>query len=62
MVMFNDRKLLAGIQDFEYLRTDGYLYVDKTQYIYRLANTGKHYIQLHGCQFRTKESKFRIAV
>ena len=41
--MENRRKLPAGIQDFEDLRTNGYLYVDKTAYIYRLANTGKHY-------------------
>jgi len=42
MVMF-DRKLPAGIQDFEDLRTDGNLYVDKTLYVYRLANAGKYY-------------------
>ena len=41
--MENRRKLPVGIQDFEYLRTNGYLYVDKTAYIFRLANIGKHY-------------------
>ena len=41
--MINNRKLPAGIQDFEDLRTNGNLYVDKTVYIYRLANIGKHY-------------------
>jgi len=41
--MENRRKLPAGIQDFEDLRTTGNLYVDKTAYIYRLANNGKHY-------------------
>jgi len=41
--MFNERKLPAGIQDFEDLRTNGNLYVDKTLYIYRLANIGKPY-------------------
>ena len=31
--MENRRKLPAGIQDFEKLRTKGCLYVDKTRYI-----------------------------
>ncbi len=37
------RKLPIGIQGFEGLRRDGYLYVDKTEYIYRLVHTGKEY-------------------
>ena len=37
------RKLPIGIQDFESLRRDGYLYVDKTEYIYQLVNRGKPY-------------------
>jgi hypothetical protein len=37
------RKLPAGIQDFEDLRTNGYLYVDKTEYVYRLVTMGKPY-------------------
>ena len=37
------RKLPIGIQDFESLRTDGYLYVDKTEQIYRLVTTGRYY-------------------
>jgi len=41
--MYNVRKLPVGIQDFEDLRTTGYLYVDKTAYIHRLATTGKPY-------------------
>lgn len=32
-----------GIQDFESLRGDGYVYVDKTEHIYRLATTGRYY-------------------
>ena len=38
-----NRKLPIGIQDFEDLRQGGYLYVDKTEYIYRLVNSGKPY-------------------
>lgn len=36
-------KLPVGIQDFEGLREDGYIYVDKTEYIYRLVHEGKPY-------------------
>jgi hypothetical protein len=32
-----------SIQDFEYLRRDGYVYVDKTALVYKLAHTGKYY-------------------
>ncbi len=32
-----------GIQDFEKIRTDGYLYVDKTAHIHRLAHSGAYY-------------------
>lgn len=37
------RKLPIGIQDFEDLRQNGYLYVDKTAFVYRLATMGKPY-------------------
>ena len=36
-------KYPIGIQDFEYLRNWGFAYVDKTQYVYELADTGKYY-------------------
>ena len=37
------RRLPIGIQSFEGLQKDGYLYVDKTDYVYRLVNEGKPY-------------------
>lgn len=37
------RKYPIGIQSFEDLRRQGYLYVDKTAHIYRLVTTGKPY-------------------
>ncbi|MCR4937277.1 MAG: AAA family ATPase, partial [Lachnospiraceae bacterium] len=37
------RKLPIGVQDFESIRKGGYLYVDKTAYIYRLINSAKQY-------------------
>jgi len=36
-------KLPAGIQTFEEIRKDGYVYVDKTKYLVELINTGKIY-------------------
>ncbi len=41
--MVNARKLPIGIQDFETIRTGGYVYVDKTELIYNLVQDGKTY-------------------
>ena len=43
MVETNDRILPVGIQSFEEIRKGGYLYVDKTNIIWQLANRGKKY-------------------
>ena len=37
------RKLPIGIQDFPSLREDGYLYVDKTAWVHKLASEGRVY-------------------
>lgn len=37
------RKLPIGIQTFEEIRSGGYLYVDKTDFVYQIANIGKPY-------------------
>ena len=37
------RKLPIGVQSFEKLRNDGFIYVDKTEYIYRLVQSGASY-------------------
>ncbi len=37
------QKYPVGIQNFKSLRTEGYLYIDKTQYIYKLITQGKYY-------------------
>ena len=39
----NNRKLPAGIQSFKVIREEGYLYVDKSDIIWNLANSGKKY-------------------
>lgn len=36
-------KYPIGIQDFERIIQDGYVYVDKTDLVYRLANEGHIY-------------------
>lgn len=36
-------KYPIGIQNFEKMRNDGYVYVDKTALIYEMAETGSYY-------------------
>ena len=43
MTDFNRRKLPAGIQSFKVIRERHYLYVDKTDIIWNLANNGNKY-------------------
>ena len=43
MVETNDRRLPVGIQSFEKIRKCGYLYVDKTDIIWQLANRNQTY-------------------
>ena len=45
------RKLPIGIQSFEELRTEGYLYVDKTALVYKLATEGSQYFLLRPRRF-----------
>ena len=37
------RKLQIGVQSFEKLRSEGFIYIDKTKYIYELAHTSSQY-------------------
>jgi hypothetical protein len=37
------KKLPIGISDFKELIEGNYIYVDKTEYIYKLVNSGKYY-------------------
>ena len=39
----NRKKLPIGIQSFEEIRRGGYYYVDKTQFVKKLADTGKYF-------------------
>ncbi len=43
MVDINKRKLPAGIQSFKVIREEGYLYVDKSDVVWYLANCGKKF-------------------
>ena len=43
MTETNNRRLPVGIQSFEKIRKEQYLYVDKTDLIWELANNGKTY-------------------
>jgi hypothetical protein len=37
------KNMPIGVQNFESLRNDGYLYVDKTALVYQLVTTGRYY-------------------
>ena len=41
-----ERRYPVGIQTFSELRTKGYLYIDKTEQIYRLAHSNSTYVFL----------------
>ena len=52
MVETNNRRFPVGIQSFEEIRKEGYLYIDKTDIIWQLANEGKKYNYLsRPCRF-----------
>lgn len=46
-----------GIQTFEEIRKGGYVYVDKTELIYKLVNSGKYFFSEPSETFR-KESSY----
>ncbi len=39
----NIRKLPIGVQSFEILRKENFLYIDKTEFVYKLATEGRQY-------------------
>ena len=41
--MSNTLKLPVGIQSFESLRNEGYVYIDKTPLVWRMVDEGKYY-------------------
>ena len=43
MEEMNERRLPVGIQSFNTIRKEGYLYVDKSDLVWTLANKGKKY-------------------
>lgn len=48
------RKLPIGIQSFEKLRSEGFLYVDKTAFVFRLAQAGVPCFLKSSAAFRKK--------
>ena len=49
--MVQGRKLPIGIQTFEKIREDNYLYVDKTAMVYQIAQTSVPYFLSRPCRF-----------
>lgn len=43
MAKIKRRKLPVGVQSFRKIREEGYLYVDKTDIVWELANNGDQY-------------------
>ena len=43
MVVSAKRKYPVGIQSFEFIRNNGYVYVDKTPLVYKMITEGKPY-------------------
>lgn len=41
MIEMNERRLPVGVQSFYEIREKGYVYVDKTDFVWFLANKGK---------------------
>ena len=50
MITFG-RKLPIGIQTFKDIRTQGYLYVDKTDLVWQIANVGKPFFLIRPRRF-----------
>ena len=42
----NIRRYPIGIQTFEKLRKENFFYIDKTEYVYRIAHSNAHYMFL----------------
>ena len=53
-------KYPIGIQDFEKIIQDGYVYVDKTDLIHKLVNGGNIYLVSNCLNFIGLDSKFQI--
>jgi len=51
-----ERKLPVGIQGFVKLRTDNFLYVDKTEFIYRLVHNNVPYFLSRPRRFGKKSA------
>ena len=45
------QKLPIGVQGFVGLRSDGYLYIDKTAYIHKLVQSGKQFLFIRPRRF-----------
>ena len=52
------RKFPIGIQSFEKIRTNGYVYIDKTEYIYKMVQEGSAYFLSRPRYFKGKRELF----
>ena len=55
----NNRKFPIGVQNFEKIRKGDFLYVDKTELIYQLVDSGSYYF-LRVCLFLRSKPIFKV--
>ncbi len=46
------KKLPIGLQDFRTFITEGFMYIDKTKYLFELCNSGKFFFLFTSAQIR----------
>ena len=55
------RKYPVGIQSFESIRKDGYIYIDKTPLIYKMITEGKPYFLSRPRRFgKSRRSSWQV--
>ena len=59
--MVTQRKYTVGIQSFESIRQDGYVYVDKTPLIYKMITEGKPYFLSRPRRWRQRAYQTSLA-
>ena len=59
-MLVTGRKLPIGIQTFEDIRNDGYLYVDKTALMWTIANIGKPFFFKPSAPIREEVVNFYV--
>ena len=60
--MAGKRKYPVGIQSFESIRKDGYVYVDKTPIIYKMITKSGHHFFFDRAEYHGMENGRRLKI